>query len=92
LLSITPAAARVIDELADAAPFAVAGLRMTHREGSDALSMGLVGEPEEGDAVIGAAGATALLFLDRSVLDRLDGVVLDVRTEPGSSAFFLRED
>jgi Fe-S cluster assembly iron-binding protein IscA len=90
VLSITKAAARVIDELADASPADVAGLRVTQREDSAALTMGLVEEPHEHDAVVGQPGTTAVVFLDPVVLPRLDDAVLDVKTEPGSSAFFLR--
>jgi Fe-S cluster assembly iron-binding protein IscA len=92
VLTITPAAAQVIDKLADASPLEITGLRMTHAGGSGALSMGLVEEPESDDAIIGAAGTRALVFLDPCVLPRLEGVVLDVKTEPGAAAFFLRDD
>lgn len=90
VLTLTAAAARVIDELAEACPEDVAGLRLTHREDSRALTMGLVEGPTEDDAVVRSGGT--VVFLDPDVVPRVAGAVLDVKTEPGSSAFFLRED
>lgn len=92
MLTITDKAAQVIDELAQASPLDVAGLRVTQRDDCAALTMGLVEEPADEDAVVTARGATAVVFLDPVVLPRLEGAVLDAKTEPGAAAFFLRED
>ena len=91
MLTITARAASVIDDLADASPLPVAGLRLTHREDSRALEMDLVEEPQQDDEVIAFPRSSTLVFLDPTVLGRLSGSVLDVKTEPGASAFFLRE-
>ncbi len=92
MLTITEAAAQTIAELADASPLEVAGLRLTQREDSRALTMGLVEAAAPDDQVIVPKGATAVVFLDPVVLPRLEDAVLDVKSGPGSAAFFLRED
>lgn len=92
MLTITDAAARVIDELAASSPLDGPGLRLTQREDSAALTMGLEEAPHTDDEVVAAPGSHAVVFLDPLVLPRVDHAVLDVKTEPGAHAFFLRED
>ena len=87
MLTVTPAAARKIEDLT--APDEVMGLRVTRREDSPALTMGLVREPDDADTVV-PAGRRGMAFLDPMVLPRRDDAVLDVKDEPGAAAFFLR--
>jgi Fe-S cluster assembly iron-binding protein IscA len=89
VLTLTDAAAKVLDDLAAASPLDRPGLRVTQREDSRALTMGLAAGPEADDEVIVVQGAP--VFLDPLVVGRLDEAVLDVKTEPGAAAFFLRD-
>lgn len=93
MLSVTDAAAAMIDQLVDeAGAAAAAGLRLTHEQGSHALLMGLTDHPERDDEVLAVPGAHAPVYLDPEVVARVGNAVLDVKREPGAAAFFLRED
>ncbi len=91
MLTITEAAKQMIDRLVAESGPPRAGLRVTHRDDVAALTMGLADGPDQDDEVLDLTGPHAPVYLDRDVLPRVDRAVLDVKAEPGSAAFFLRE-
>jgi Fe-S cluster assembly iron-binding protein IscA len=87
VLTITPAAAHVIDRLTADAD--AVGLRVT-RADSGALSMGLAEGPEDDDTVVTTQSSDVVVFVDPVAAPRLEDAVLDAKSEPGAAAFFLR--
>jgi Fe-S cluster assembly iron-binding protein IscA len=85
VLSITPNALRAIDDLTHQQR--ATGLRVTRsRYGS--LSLDVTDAPGHDDTVVWSRGT--VVYVDRQAAADLDHAVLDLRTAPGSRAFFLR--
>ena len=92
MLTLTEAAKQMIDRLVAESGPPRAGLRVTHRDDVAALTMGLADGPAQDDQVLEVTAPHAPVYLDPEVLARVDHAVLDLKAEPGSAAFFLRED
>lgn len=85
MLAITPSALRAIDDLTHEKQ--AAGLRVTRRD-SGSLAIDVAHAPEHDDTVVWSRGT--VLYVDRQAAAHVDHAVLDLRTAPGSRAFFLR--
>ena len=85
MLSITPSALRAIDDLTRRQP--AAGLRVT-RSPYGSLSLDVTDKPGHDDTVVWSRGT--VVYVDPQAAAVLDHAVLDLRTAPGSRAFFLR--
>lgn len=85
MLSITPNALRAIDDLTHQQH--AAGLRLTRRD-SGSLAIDVAQAPEHDDTVVWSRGT--VVYVDRQAAAVVDHAVLDLRSTPGSRAFFLR--
>ena len=85
MLSITPSALRAIDDLTHEKH--AAGLRVTRRD-CGSLAIDVAQAPEHDDTVVWSRGT--VVYVDRQAAADVDHAVLDLRTAPGSRAFFLR--
>ena len=87
VLTITPAAAQVIDRLTSETD--AVGLRVT-RTDLGALFLDLADGPEDDDTVVTTLTSDVVVFVDPVAVPRLEDAVLDAKSEPGAAAFFLR--
>ena len=89
MLAVTEQAATVIRAIADRPELPEgAGLRIASDTGApEDLSVAAATNPEDGDQVVDEKGAR--IFVDSSVVARLDDKVLDARVDDGGSAEFL---
>jgi Fe-S cluster assembly iron-binding protein IscA len=85
MLTITPRAWRAIDDLTHDQH--VAGLRLT-RSDCGSLAIDVAEKPGHDDTVVWSRGT--VVYVDRQAAAGVDRAVLDLRTAPGSRAFFLR--
>jgi Fe-S cluster assembly iron-binding protein IscA len=85
VLTITPRAWRALDDLTHQQQGA--GVRLA-RTGTGALSLDVTAAPEQDDTVVWSRGT--VVYVDRRAAPAVDRAVLDLKTAPGSRAFFLR--
>ena len=85
MLTITPRALRAIDDLTHAQH--AAGIRVT-RSRCGSLALDVAAEPGHDDTVVWSRGT--VVFVDRQAAADVDHAVLDLRSTPGSRAFYLR--
>lgn len=85
MLTITPRALRAIDDLT--ASQRAAGLRVT-RSGCGSLALDVADAPGHDDTVVWSRGT--VVYVDPQVAAEVDQAVLDLRSTPGTRAFFLR--
>jgi len=90
VLTVTPQAAAMIDELAGQARLPDGGgLRIAQRVDQPSLGMALVEAPDPDDAVLDQHRVR--VFLDPCAAGRLAGQVLDSRADDRGAAFFLAD-
>ncbi|MDX6216712.1 MAG: Iron-sulfur cluster biosynthesis [Frankiales bacterium] len=85
MLTITPRAWRAIDDLTHQQE--AAGMRV-RRTDCGSLSLDVATGPESDDTVVWSRGT--VVYVDRQAAAGVDHAVLDLRSAPGSRAFFLR--
>ena len=86
-MRVTTTAAQLISTLAAKADLPGGGLRIAQQAEHPGLTMELAPAPRAEDDVLRRNGVT--LYLDRTAAERLQGQVLDARTNESGSAFFL---
>ena len=85
MLTITPRAWRAIDDLTHEKR--AAGIRVT-RSDLGSLAIDVAAGPEHDDTVVWSRGP--VVYVDPQVAAAVDHATLDLRSTPGSRAFFLR--
>ena len=85
MLTITPRAWRAIDDLTQQQH--AAAVRLARTDGGS-LALDVAAGPEQDDTVVWSRGT--VVYVDREAAPAVDHATLDLRTSPGSRAFFLR--
>ena len=85
MLTITPRAWRAIDDLTQRQH--AAGVRLA-RTDLGSLALDVAAGPESDDTVVWSRGT--VVYVDRQAVPDVDRATLDLRSSPGSQAFFLR--